>query len=821
MGYSLSLERLAAPSPTAIPINFGETLTGIIDPRGEMDLFVMNGLAGDVVVVQAASTSTPDPCVEVFDPAGVRIASQCRNQSARVEVTLTSSGPHTVLLTEWNNDRTMGYSLTTQCFGTCPRIGPNPGQTMRRLTVTPAGLFFTLLENSDAGVRILNASNAGSEAIDYTVSAETTTGGGWLAVSPSSGNLNPSQRVSLAVTASPSSLGPGTYSGRLTFRSATSGETVVIPVTLSVSASTRRIILSQTGITFRAVQGSAPAAQNVRVLNSGSEPLNWSAAAATLSGGAGWLSIDPASGTTDAGNPRPPVNIRVDPGGLAPGQYHGQVLVSASGVDNSPQAASIILQVLPQDAAPGAEVNPIGLIFVGEPGGEDPAAQQIIVSNPTTGPLTFTTTASFDDGPAWFSHDPAAAAVLPGNPITVEVRPSLAALGAGVFRGRLEFRFAEDGAVREVELLLVVAPGAGAPLQSSATGLPNAANQSLCTPSELLPVFRRFGSNFRTTAGWPTQIEVGVVDDCGSPMVEGAVLVSFSNGDPPFGLTRLGDGGWTGSWAFRDATLDELTVTARALMVEPDIQGETEVSLDLLTDSEVPIIGSGAVVSAASFLPQAPLAPGSLISIFGQRLAAGQAISQSLPLETELATTSLRVGDRLMPLLFVSDSQVNAMIPYGVPANTQHQVILQRGRTFAFGEPITLADAQPAIFSLDQTGEGQAIIIRGDGQLARPGSAVKKGDAVVVYAAGLGALEPALLAGFPAPSDPLSRVASPIQLTIGGAEAEVFFAGSTPGFTGLYQINAYVPGTAPSGEAVEVVLTVANQLSRPTTIAIE
>ena len=174
-----------------------------------------------------------------------------------------------------------------------------------------------------------------------------------------------------------------------------------------------------------------------------------------------------------------------------------------------------------------------------------------------------------------------------------------------------------------------------------------------------------------------------------------------------------------------------------------------------------------------------------------------------------------------MPLLFVSDSQVNAMIPYGVPANTQHQVILQRGRTFAFGEPITLADAQPAIFSLDQTGEGQAIIIRGDGQLARPGSAVKKGDAVVVYAAGLGALEPALLAGFPAPSDPLSRVASPIQLTIGGAEAEVFFAGSTPGFTGLYQINAYVPGTAPSGEAVEVVLTVANQLSRPTTIAIE
>ena len=38
-----------------------------------------------------------------------------------------------------------------------------------------------------------------------------------------------------------------------------------------------------------------------------------------------------------------------------------------------------------------------------------------------------------------------------------------------------------------------------------------------------------------------------------------------------------------------------------------------------------------------------------------------------------------------------------------------------------------------------------------------------------------------------------------MTLTIGGVKVPVFFAGPTPGFTGLYQVNATIPaGIAPS-----------------------
>ena len=79
-------------------ISYGDVVTCQIDPIGDLDAFRFNGSAGDMVVVQAASNSSY-PCIEVFDPAGVQIASQCSFRSARGDVTLASSGQHTLLVT--------------------------------------------------------------------------------------------------------------------------------------------------------------------------------------------------------------------------------------------------------------------------------------------------------------------------------------------------------------------------------------------------------------------------------------------------------------------------------------------------------------------------------------------------------------------------------------------------------------------------------------------------------------------------------------------------------------------------------------------------
>jgi len=57
-------------------------------------------------------------------------------------------------------------------------------------------------------------------------------------------------------------------------------------------------------------------------------------------------------------------------------------------------------------------------------------------------------------------------------------------------------------------------------------------------------------------------------------------------------------------------------------------------------------------------------------------------------------------------------------------------------------------------------------------------------------------------------------------VTIGGQPAPVSFSGLTPGYPGLYQINAVVPSGV-SGDAVPVVVSVTGQTSPPVTMAVQ
>ena len=56
--------------------------------------------------------------------------------------------------------------------------------------------------------------------------------------------------------------------------------------------------------------------------------------------------------------------------------------------------------------------------------------------------------------------------------------------------------------------------------------------------------------------------------------------------------------------------------------------------------------------------------------------------------------------------------------------------------------------------------------------------------------------------------------------TLGGAPAQVPFAGLAPGFIGLGQVNILVPQDAPKGDAVPLVLEINGQKSKPSPVAI-
>ena len=174
-----------------------------------------------------------------------------------------------------------------------------------------------------------------------------------------------------------------------------------------------------------------------------------------------------------------------------------------------------------------------------------------------------------------------------------------------------------------------------------------------------------------------------------------------------------------------------------------------------------------------------------------------------------------------MPLLFTSDLQVNAMVPYGLPVNTSHQIFVQRGPTLSRPVAVNLAAAQPAVFPTMPGGSQGHIYKAVDGAqvLAEGSSPAAPGDVLVIYCSGLGEVEPAVEAGQPAGASPLSETVNDLTVLIDGRQARVLFAGLTPGFSGLYQVNVVVPEGVSSSSETPVTLTIAGQTSGVSTFA--
>jgi uncharacterized protein (TIGR03437 family) len=461
------------------------------------------------------------------------------------------------------------------------------------------------------------------------------------------------------------------------------------------------------------------------------------------------------------------------------------------------------------------------LVFSGARQGAGPAPQALKVYNLAPRPLMLRSYATFAGAAKWFDARPSEVTVRPGEPVSVTVQPDFSGLNPGAYRSELTLQFGTDGPATTISVQAVVLPSAVASARGAAVSGPSAGSAP-CTPTKLQPAFAVLGPDFNAQAGWPIPIEVLVYDDCAAPMETGSVLVSFSNNDPPLHLTPILPARWSGTWAARNAQPSGMTILARAQQPDRKIEGVAQISGRLREASDVPVVAAGGVVSAVSFAG-GPESPGSYLAIFGQKLSEGPGVATSLPLQNRMSGTEVFMSGRTIPLLFTSDGQVNAIIPFDLKINARHQLIVRRGHCMSVPEPLELMQARPAVFSVDGSGKGQGHIYKATAAgalvLARPGQAAAAGDAIVLYASGLGQVDADVDAGAAAPGNALAKAA--VGLTIGGRDAVVLFAGLAPGFAGLYQVNTVVPGGVTPGDAVPLVLTAAGQASPPVTMALK
>ncbi len=689
-----------------------------------------------------------------------------------------------------------------------------------QLSVGKQNFSFTALQGSAVQTGQLQISNAGAGSLSFTAAATTASGAGWLTVSPATGTATPSSPASLTITASPGNLMPGTYQGSISITGA--GTTATVTVTLSVSAPGAVILLSQSGLRFTAVaQGSSPLPQTFGILNTGQGAMNWSAMSSTLSGGSNWLQISPASGTvTQPYLDVSTVTVSIDPTGLDTGDYYGRIQVSAAAA-NSPQLITVILSVLQAGTNPGPDMRPTGLIFTGVAGAA-PGSQDVMVGNPKALADSFTS-GTAPQVPKGFTYLPVNADVLPNQPATLRVYPDFSKLQPGeIDSGAITLLFPGQ-ITRTVTVLVVVAPSSSTP---NARGVSPHANS--CSSKNLNVQWRAPLPNFTAVIGQPTTLEVQVVDDCGNQIApansNGAqVTATFSTKDSDLNLTHIGNGIWTGTWkpikpGTGQATVSVSAFTPGSLGV---IQSGQATLSGTLSTSTTPIVTAGGVVHAASAAGGVPIAPGGLITIYGSNLADSQGPASTLPLPMSQNGAQVLLGNLPLPILYTSTGQLNVQVPFSTPVHGQFQISVQRDNLVSLPEQLVVADANPGVFTVNQQGTGQGVIFKSDGvTLAQPGTPATANETVVIYCTGLGAVTPAVPDGAPAPASPLSHTNNTPVVTIGGQNAAVQFSGLTPGYPGLYQINAVVPSGV-SGDSVPVVVTVAGQTSPPVTLAVQ
>ena len=730
-------------------------------------------------------------------------------KSGLLSGTPTTPGNYSFTLTETYHIAFGGQSFDgSEAFQTSVTVTGGSGPAV---VVDSKGSSFNLTQGATSpmmdSISISNRSNA---IKTFSATTTTNTGGNWLTATPATGSAPPFGAASVLISANPAGLAAGTYSGRVSIAIAPTGEKFDVPVVATVTSSQQSLQLTQTGLRFQAVTGgAAPPAQTINVFNSGAGTLNFTAASTTLSGGANWLSVNGSGSATSSTSGL--ITISVNQAGLTPGDYYGTIDVTAPNVANSPQTITVVLSVFSPANSPGVQFTPTGLIFVGSAGGSV-AAKPVTISNPNPQPVTYSSSATYDTGAGWLTIQPASGTVT--STATVNIQPNLTGLAPGVYRGTVTLRFSGDATGRPIAILLLVLPAGSTPGGSIQLKDSRAAT---CAPTKLLPLFTKLPAGFKTPVSWPTPIEATVIDDCGSPMVTGSVAASFSSGDPTLPLSSLRDGRWTGTWQPRNAA-PQVTVTVNAQQSQPALSGTESIGGGLQANPSVPTISPGGAVSAASGAAQQPLAPGSFISIYGSNLSSGLTQSPTLPLETVLGGTQAILAGRQLPLQFASNGQINAIVPFDVPVNTTLQLTVRQGTSVSGVEPVTMAAAQPAVF----TRNGVAIIVgvKPDGTSLDVGQPVTAGDTIVIYCAGLGAVDPPVPAGSAAPSNTLSNTVNPVTVSIAGQSAPVSFAGLSPGFTGLYQINAQVPSGIAPGDAA-LIITVAGQQSAPVTLPVK
>jgi uncharacterized protein (TIGR03437 family) len=556
----------------------------------------------------------------------------------------------------------------------------------------------------------------------------------------------------------------------------TSGRIWLIPFLIACASGTSTIAqavtltTSPSSINFSYITGSAlPGPQSASVKASTGTP---SYTVSITGSSTLWLTATPDTGKIPAA-----LSVRVNPTGLSVGTYQATISIAVVGAV-SPAVIPVTLVV--SSPQPMLSVSATNLSFLAPP--LQPAPQTIKLST-TGGPVSFTALASPS---AWLQVSPSSGVVLPGEQATLTITADATTLNPQSVQYTGKITIVATGVptankTQNVTVAMVV--------NSSTPSIASVWPSSAQVNSPATTVTIR-GTNFYTA----TTVNItGVTTPLATTVLSPTVLMAVI---PASSLTTAG--------------------TLNLVVTNPSPGGAS--APGAFTVSSTPVVQ--AVVSVASNLGPA-VSPGELITLYGANIGPvapaimADANSDGFA-DTTLGGVSVTIDGQAAPLLYVSQNQISAQVPYNVTMAAARPVVVTNGSSTANGTVDVVATA-PGIFSLDGSGTGQAAALNynatsGLYTLNQSSAPAKLGDIVVLYVTGEGDYATTITTRtgllVPASLSPLPQLNPLPVVTIGGATATVQYAGPLVGsILGLLQVNVVVPATATTGPAVPVSIT--------------
>jgi len=238
----------------------------------------------------------------------------------------------------------------------------------------------------------------------------------------------------------------------------------------------------------------------------------------------------------------------------------------------------------------------------------------------------------------------------------------------------------------------------------------------------------------------------------------------------------------------------------------------------LMAQSTCPVAGqpagapcyTAASISNSASNQAGPYSTNSFLTIYGINLSnVTQAIRPSdigageLPWELTGTDVNVLIGGISAYIYYVSPGQANVLIPSLLTPGPV-TVALENRSLYGPAVEITLAAAAPTLFQSDAT---TVIATHGNGPLVTTDSPAAPGEIVVLYATGLGVTAPSAICGWiPEMAAPLADLID-FEVLLNGTAVDpqlILYAGQTPGFAGLFQINLQLPADSPQNPEIRI-----------------